>query len=657
MSDDFSGRLREHREWRWQRFGTFRLDGDGYRIYVTALPEVIIAYLGDEHVVMHVPEEVEVEGKDDEWQVFEDMAFLRALFDAVNDVSNISMVVVMIASDKDSMDLDEAGIRRRLELEDLLSRNGIPATINDSTDLAAILRRRLFDRSAPQEVFVATSGAFSRHMQGNWKSQVFDLLNARWVDQWDVEVQRCYPFHPQLITLAEQEWSQLAGYQRVRSTIRIFAATVFTLWERGRSGEWAPLLIGMGDLPLSANVVRESIIGSGLIADSRVQANYRQIAGTDIVGGGDQSGAARRIDLDRPKTPFSNSNPRAAERAATALFIYSIVGSRGAGHQGATAAELKASIFVPVADFGVADADSVIKELEDYEAGGLASLEPIPGKGGRIPRLFMSTRQTLNMLFRTARGTISDADRDEEVSTTAERLINTGAFRKQIFVRTDPNDPNKSLREILYNAGIDDARSTRLVVLDPRRFSLLNGSGQETMDAIRAALSLGNERLPVQRASSSVFAVINSSRRSQARGQAATFLAWKRVSEMTVVVTDPSLFDKASEEVRTARRNLESVVLRAFQHVVYLAEGSSDEPRIDRTLTLEHDGESSLNGQIVWKTLVESEKALDQGQLTAKALLHNLRIPDFARPLDEIRDMFWNSPRMPLLFDGERDLQ
>jgi hypothetical protein len=74
MSDDFSGRLPEHREWRWQRFGTFRLDGDGYRIYVTALPEVIIAYLGDEHVVMHVPEEVEVEGKDDEWQVFEDMA-------------------------------------------------------------------------------------------------------------------------------------------------------------------------------------------------------------------------------------------------------------------------------------------------------------------------------------------------------------------------------------------------------------------------------------------------------------------------------------------------------------------------------------------------------------------------------------------------------
>ncbi len=38
-----------------------------------------------------------------------DMAFLRALLDSVNDVPNVSAVVVMIASEADNIDLDDAG--------------------------------------------------------------------------------------------------------------------------------------------------------------------------------------------------------------------------------------------------------------------------------------------------------------------------------------------------------------------------------------------------------------------------------------------------------------------------------------------------------------------------------------------------------------------
>jgi len=70
-----------------------------------------------------------------------DMAFLRALLDSVNDVPNVAAVVVMIASEADNIDLDDAGQKRRQELDDLLIRNGETATINDNTDFAAILRR------------------------------------------------------------------------------------------------------------------------------------------------------------------------------------------------------------------------------------------------------------------------------------------------------------------------------------------------------------------------------------------------------------------------------------------------------------------------------------------------------------------------------------
>lgn len=75
----------------------------------------------------------------------QDMAFLRALLDVVNDVPHVALVVVMIASDADKTALSKAAQDRREDLNSLLERNGTPATVTEVGDFADILRRRLFD--------------------------------------------------------------------------------------------------------------------------------------------------------------------------------------------------------------------------------------------------------------------------------------------------------------------------------------------------------------------------------------------------------------------------------------------------------------------------------------------------------------------------------
>ena len=585
-----------------------------------------------------------------------DMAFLRALLDSVNDVPNVAAVVVMIASEKDNIDLDAAGQRRRNELDDLLIRNGETATINDNTDFAAILRRRLFDGIAPSEVLAATAREFTSRMTGPWRDKVMKAVAATASPDFVDEVSRCYPFHPQLMALAEQEWATLAGFQRVRSTIRIFAATAYSLHKRGRAGQWAPLLVGPGDLPLSDAAVREAVIGSGLIVDTRTQANYRQIASADIVAADDRGGGARTLDRQRTDGLVTRANPRAAERAATCLFLCSVIGARGGGRQGATEAELKAAMFVPDQAFPLAEADAVIAELLDVDGGGLASVEHLAGKGGQAARLFMSTRQTLNMLIRSSRTSVADADRDAEVAKAAERLAASGPFKKVLFVAAELD---RTHLDVLTSAGIDDARSTRLVVLDPRQFSLLNGIDRETRAAIVATMGLGPDKLPVQWASSAVFAVVNTQRRSQARGAAVTYLAWERVAAMDAVRADEDLAEQAREHRVEARRILDTAVRRAYQHVLYLGEGEdSDHARVEHTITFEQESESALDGTVVWKALAGKGKAFGTtNPLDAKALLHNLNDGDYGRPLDEVRDLFWSTPRMPLLPGGDSDLQ
>jgi hypothetical protein len=267
----------------------------------------------------------------------------------------------------------------------------------------------------------------------------------------------------------------------------------------------------------------------------------------------------------------------------------------------------------------------------------------------------MSTRRTLNMLVKAARTSVTDDDRDNELARAAERLSVTGPFRTKIFVRADTEQTPFA---VLTAAGIDDARSTRLVVLDPRQFSLLNGIDKDTREAIRAIMGLGPNKVPVQWASSAVYSVVNTQGRAAARGAAAAYLAWDRVAGMDAVRADEELVEQARAERADAKRNLDSAVRRGYRHFLYLAEGDqTNQPRVDRIVTFEPDSmQSSLDGTAVWKALVSAGKAFDTS-LTVKALLHNLDQRDYGRPLDELRDLFWSSPRMPLLPGGEPDLQ
>lgn len=596
----------------------------------------------------------------------QDMAFLRALLDAANDLPHVAMIVVMIGSD--SLSLGEAAKERRADLHGLLERNGMSATVTTSDDFAAILRRRLFEQMPSSHVIASTAGAYDSVLTDRaWSRHVWEAFPAPWRSDFASEVARTYPFHPQLMHLAEKEWAQVSGFQRVRSTIRIFAATVFAQQQRGKAGHWVPSLIGPGDLPLSDNNVREAVLASGLVGDERTIANFRSLAEIEIVNQGDDDGAARRLDRDREQVGWSESNPRASERAATYIFLTSVVGVRPGGRRGASAPEVKAATTVPDPRYAVADADGVVEDVVNQDLG-MSAVEVVPGQGNNKPaRYYLSTKLTYRMLVNNIKRSIigeaeaaaaegRGSERDAVIAEFAETLSNSGPFKKKIFVVADPSRPAAN---VLATAGLDDARTTRLVLLDPAQFSLRNGTERVTMEALTAATGLGDgsNRQPVEWASSAVFAVANSQRRTHARVMANEYLARLRALQTPEVENDDELKATGKRELADAKNQLEKAIRRAYQHVVYV---SQPDPLADRCLdqiTFDDDHHTALDGTLVWKELVDREKAFNDGQFTAKALLHNLREQDYSRPLPEIRDAFWKTPRLPLLYAGDTDLQ
>ena len=592
----------------------------------------------------------------------QDMAFLRALLDTLNNVDRCAAVVVMIATDADDMALTTEGAALRRELEALLTRNARPATVTSGGDFAQIIQRRLFTEPPPPAAVQAAADLFASGASGTWRNKAFDRLpggdySAAGFLQ---RLQRSYPFHPELIDLAENEWSHHAGFQKVRSTIRVFAAAAHEHTVRAAAGEWVPPLIGSGDLALDSSVVREALLDSGLVAESRTQANLREVAATDIADPHHPlRGAARNIDTSREERDWSAANPHAAQRMATALFVRSLC-PRATGHQGAIEPELLAASFVPDPAYIVGDAEGVLQDLEPPD--GLASVEVIAGKGKSVPRRwFFETRNTLAMLTRAAREAVPETAREKAITDRAFALAerSSGPFDRVVCVDGGPvPDSGATVQgclDVITAAGIDNKHQTRLVILDSRWFSLFNGDDSATRESLAAAMGLGADALTVGWASSAVFACAHTALRAQARGLAREWLACCNVAEIDSVRDDPQMLEGAQRQQREASEQLDKRVRLCYKHIVYLAP-KGEHGRDIEFRRIQRDALTALSGADVWAELRDASKAARPGELNAQMLLANLRPNDDGLPLNEIRDSFWNNPHKPLLPSGEAEL-
>ena len=597
----------------------------------------------------------------------QDVAFLDDLMDATNKVDHAAMVIVMIASDIDVVTMTDFGERFRTELEGKLTRYGRTIATTSGGDFADIIRRRLFTAPPPPEVLDAIVAEYPTHAVSGWQEQ-FNAFSW-WTDGFGDKVARSYPFHPALVDLVEREWSQRAGFQRVRSTIQIFAAAVWAWYERTKRSEWAPPLIGLGDLPLSDTKVRESLLNSGVIPDQKTVTNYREIAANDVVDPDDTRGTARRIDIERSDGLLAQSNPRAAERIATCMYLSSLA-PRSQGATGATDAELRVAAFVPAPECDLSEIDAIVTTLESPDRG-IATLDIKPGKGGQPRRLVMSTSQTLQMFFRTQRQSVLGSDIAIVLRDEAQAEMRQGPFGKARFISAEQHDVDgaakgrqltETLIAVLESAAIDEPEN-RLLVLDPSAFTLLNGVDSETRMAIGAALGLNAPEglseeewwpssISVVYGSSCIMAVVNTQRRRPAVASATDYIAWQRVCDITSVVSDEALLDQAQAELRSKKDALRGHLRKAYQHVVYVSE-----TREAVSVRLDKENQTSLDGALVWKVLAEEQKTFDKDEFTGMALVHNLRENDFGKSLSSIRNDFYRSPRLPLLYDGDSDLK
>ncbi|MEU6429670.1 Swt1 family HEPN domain-containing protein [Microbispora sp. NPDC046973] len=248
--------------------------------------------------------------------------FAQTLTEVAKAVPGV-MLVVSVPASHDPKDkharADEAevgGVRGQEALERLqnvvgrVAKHWRPASSDESFE---IVRRRLFEDLTPQgqrdrDVIAKAMISFYREHTGEFPHAVTDR-------NYEDEIKRAYPIHPELFHRLYEDWSALERFQRTRGVLRLMSAVIFRLWQEQ---DPAPLI-----MPGSVPVNDEWVLGevTHYLSDS-----WKAVIEADVDA---PHSTPEQIDKSRP----AFSQRHLTRRLARAAFLASAARS-GAQQKG-----------------------------------------------------------------------------------------------------------------------------------------------------------------------------------------------------------------------------------------------------------------------------------------------------------------------------------
>lgn len=144
--------------------------------------------------------------------------FYQVLTQAVSKVDRAAMVTSLIASKVEAN--DQTGSQCLAALDEVFQRIAEPVEPVAREDVAEVLRRRLFEQTPGEaERCPAVDAVMAALPRLPLREAQYDQAAY---DRWLAS----YPFHPDLIDVLYQKWTQMSGFQRTRGALRLLAYTL-----------------------------------------------------------------------------------------------------------------------------------------------------------------------------------------------------------------------------------------------------------------------------------------------------------------------------------------------------------------------------------------------------------------------------------------------
>ena len=470
--------------------------------------------------------------------------FAQALTESAKLAGTCVLVISLPASDTSGSphtqadDVEVGGIRGREALDRLRNVVGRvesswrPATAEEGFE---IVRRRLFEPLVGPDAFTQRD-VTARAFADLYRTQRAEFPPECTGGDYETRLQAAYPIHPEIFDRLYTDWSTLVKFQRTRGVLRLMAAVIHSLWEKGdRNPLILPSTVPIDDARVQSELTR-------YLSD-----NWAPIIEKDVDG---PTSLPLKIDAEQPTL----GKLHATRRVARTVYLGSAP-TATAAHRGLEDRRVKLGCVMPgesSAVFGDALRRLAAAATYLYQDG---------------PRFWYATQPTVTKLAE---------DRAEQL----KRDPDTVAQELDARVRADLRKTGDFSRlHPLPRTGADvpDDRDARLVVL-PAEFAYSRAPGSAAEMAAQAMLESRGHTPRLYR-NTLVFLAADKGRLQDLDEAVRRFLAWKSILAETVVLDlGPHQVRQAENQRQAAESTVTARLPETFQWLLVPEQGTPQAP-------------------------------------------------------------------------------
>ncbi|MBI2825945.1 MAG: ATP-binding protein [Planctomycetia bacterium] len=455
------------------------------------------------------------------------LTFLQELSIAVANCPHAILVATLTSQLPEF--LDENGERVYQSLEKVLGRIEKVRQTVEGAEIYEVIRRRLFEDLGDPSHHKAAAQEYWEMYRGLGE----DVPSGCREPSYRNEIERAYPFHPELISVLYERWGTIPEFQRTRGVLRLLADVIANLYQ-AKDNE---VLISSASVNLGAAAVRSELVkhtGSGSVFHSVIES--------DISGS-----HAKAAEIDR-QLGSEYAKESVAEKLARATFMYSFSGGQ---QRGATLPQLRVAVLNPeMAPPFISDAlDRMTKRLWYlYHDNGLYRFD----SRANLNRILVDQEE----LIRSEPGRVMDF-----VKTTLNDMIGDAVFR--VYRYPQPGD----------DSFVGDEPRLSLVVLDLGYGATEEALAKETEDLVGRILKQHGKGFR-KYANMLIFLAPDQQRVSEVTDAARRLLALRGIDEHKLTkaqLTEEQLKDLAGR-LKEAAARLPAALMTAYRHILVPAE-------------------------------------------------------------------------------------
>jgi predicted AAA+ superfamily ATPase len=458
-------------------------------------------------------------------------SFAQALTESARAARHCLLVISLPASDTATSphaqadDEEVGGLRGRAALARLKNVIGrvesswAPASTEEGFE---IVRRRLFEPMIERDQFTGRDNV-ARAFADLYRTQHREFPPECRDSDYETRLKAAYPIHPEVFDRLYTDWSALAKFQRTRGVLRLMAAVIHSLWEKGDRNP----LIMPANIPIDDPRVRDEL--TRYLSDQ-----WKPIIEKDVDG---PNALPLRIDADVPNL----GKFAATRRVARTLYLGSAP-TASAANRGIEDRRVKLGCVMPgetPAVFGDA--------LRRLSAGATFLYQD-------GPRYWYSTQPTVTKLAE---------DRAEQLKRNTDPVVAEIADRLRADLRT-MGDFRRIHTMPQSGADVPDDMEARLVVLGTDHTYTRDANNKAQAAAAAILQSRGNTPRLFQ--NSLVFLAVDQARLQDLDEAVRRSLAWSSIlAEQKELNLDPHQVRQAETQQKSADSVVAARIPEAYQ--------------------------------------------------------------------------------------------